>query len=78
MALGQKLTVTWKVHIVMVHVAPFVKLHNCGLGRYAEQVGESIHAKFKPTWSRYKRTEGHSEHGDRLLSACTNFGARRM
>ena len=78
MALGQKLTVTWKVHIVMVHVAPFVKLHNCGLGRYAKQVGESIHAKFKPTWSRYKRTESHSEHGDRLLSACTNFGARRM
>ena len=76
--LNTKLSITWKVHIVMAHVAPFVQLHNCGLARYAEQVGESIHAKFKPTWGRYKRSEGHSEHGNRLFSAVKNFGSRRI
>ena len=76
--LGHKLSLTWKLHIVMTHVAPFVKFHNCGLGRYAEQVGEAIHAKFKPTWSRYKRSEGHPLHGDKLLKAVTDFGAKRL
>ena len=53
-----------------------VQFHNCGLARYAEQVGEAIHAKFKPTWGRYKRAEGHSEYGNRLFSAVINFGSR--
>ena len=73
-----KLSITWRVHIVMAHVAPFVQLHNCGLARYAEQVGEAIHAKFKPTWARYKRSEGHSEHGNRLFSAVKSLGSRRV
>ena len=66
---GKKLSLTWKVHILLCHVEPLVLSHKCGLGRYAEQVGESIHAKFKPTLSRYNRSEGHTEHGDKLLSA---------
>ncbi len=60
-SLSKKLHLTWKVHIILCHVAPFVKYHNCGLGQYAEQCGEAIHSKFKPTWARFKRTEGHSE-----------------
>ena len=54
------------------------RTHQCGLGRYAEQVGESIYAKFKPTWSRYNRSEGHTEHGNKLLSAVKQFGGRRI
>ena len=57
-------------------VEPFVNGHKCGLGKYAEQCGESIHAKFKPTWSRFARSEGHSEHGENLLSAVKQFGGR--
>lgn len=75
---GKKLSLTWKVHIILCHVVPFVQHHNCGLGRYAEQCGEAIHAKFKPTWARFKRTEGHSEHSEKLLAAVTQFGGRRI
>ena len=57
-------------------VEPFVNGHKCGLGKYAEQCGESIHAKFKPTWSRFARSEGHSEHREKLLSAVKQFGGR--
>ena len=57
-------------------VEPFVIGHKYGLGKHAVQCGESIHAKFKPTWSRFARSEGHSEHGENLLSAVKQFGGR--
>ena len=71
------LNITWKVHILFAHVVPFCKIRGCGLSRYAEQTGESIHSKFKPTWQRYKRTNVHPEHGDQLLSSIANFSCRR-
>ena len=77
-SVGKKLSLTWKIHIVINHVAPFVKHNRTGLGQYAEQVGESIHAQFKPTWKRFKRSESHPEHNTRLLSAVKDFNQRRM
>ena len=41
-------------------------------------IGESIHAKFKATYSRYKRDEEHKEDGEKLKKAVVNFGARRI
>ena len=35
--LGLKLNCTWKVHILFCHVEPFIKFHNCGLSKFAEQ-----------------------------------------
>ena len=32
---GKKLSWTWKVHILLCHVEPFVIGHKCGLGKYA-------------------------------------------
>nr|XP_047122294.1 uncharacterized protein LOC124805836 isoform X2 [Hydra vulgaris] len=76
--LNKQINTTWKVHILLCHVQPYVEHHNKGLGNFAEQCGESIHAKFKPTWTRFKRQIEHSEHGDRLLSAVVDFGAKRI
>ncbi|XP_047138848.1 uncharacterized protein LOC124814833 [Hydra vulgaris] len=53
--LGKKLSISWKVHILLCHVQPFVEHHKCGLSKFAEQCGESVHSKFKPTWNRFKR-----------------------
>ena len=53
--LNKKINTTWKVHILQCHVQTYVEYHNKGLGNFAEQCGESIHAKFKPTWNRFKR-----------------------
>ena len=52
--------------------------HNQGLSNFAEQCGESIHAKFKPTWSRFKRQKEHPDYEERLLSAVVDFGAKRI
>ena len=72
-----RLTVTWKIHILFNHVVPFCKSVGCGLSRFAEQTGEAVHAKFKPTWSRYKRSIEHVDHGNSLLRAVTNFSHLR-
>ena len=50
----------------------------CGLSKYAEQCGEAIHAKFKPTWQRYKCNIDHKDYGDRLKTAVVDFGIKRL
>ena len=76
-SLGKTLTVSWKIHIICCHVFPFVKHAGCGLSKYAEQCGEVIHAKIKPTWQRYKRNIDHKDYGDRLKTAVVDFGTKR-
>ena len=76
--LDKKINTSWKVHILLCHVQPYVEHHNQGLGNFAKQCGESIHAMFKPTWSRFKRQKEHPDYGERLLSAVVDFGAKRI
>ena len=45
------LTVSWKVHIAVCHLLPFVEKNQTGLGNYAEQTSEAIHHQFKGTGS---------------------------
>ena len=83
--LDKKINATWKVHILLCHVQPYVEHHNQGLSNFAKQVEESINEslnqhgqglrdrKFKPTWSRNKE---HPYYGERLLSAVVDFGAK--
>ena len=77
-SLGKTLTVSWKIHIICCYVFPFVKHAGCSLSKYAEQCGEAIHAKFKPTWQRYKRNIDHKDYGDRLKTAVVDFGIKRL
>ena len=77
-SLGKTLTVSWKIHIICCLVFPFVKHAGCGLSKYAEQCGEAIHAKFKPTWQRYKHNIDHKNYGDRLKTAVVDFGIKRL
>ena len=37
---GIDLRVSWKIHILLNHVQPFVSFHQCGLAKFAEQTGE--------------------------------------
>ena len=41
------LTVSWKIHILMCHLFPFVEHNNISSGNYVEQCGEVVHHKFK-------------------------------
>lgn len=71
------LPITWKIHILFAHVVPFCSHVGCGLSRFAEQTGEAVHSKFKPTWARYKRNIDHVDHDDAVFSAVSNFSFRR-
>ena len=74
---GLNLRISWKLHIVLFHLEPFCKEKKTGLGKYAEQAIESVHAKFTPTWKRYKVSKTHANHGDCLKKAVVNFSAIR-
>ena len=76
--LNTPISFTWKIHILFFHVEPFIDSNNQSLGKFSEQCGEAIHAKFKPTWSRYKRDSNHPEHGEKLKSAVVDFCSRRI
>ena len=60
------------------HVEQFIKTNNKSLGKYSEQCGEAIHAKFKPTWARFKRDNKNPDHGEKLKSAVVDFDLRRI
>ena len=71
------LTVSWKIHILVCHILPFVEHNNTSLGNYAEQCGEAVHHKFKKTWVNYKRTIGHKNYAEKLKSAVVNFNLNK-
>ena len=75
---GLQLKNSWKLHIVLSHVLPFCEQKNCGLARFAELTIESIHAKFKSIWARYKVSDVNKGHEDRLMNAVADFGAKRV
>ena len=64
--------------IQTIQTREFVEFYSCGLSNFAEQTGEAIHAKFKPTWARFKILEEHPDHADRLLRAVMDFDGRKI
>ena len=75
---GLILSTTWKIHIIVSHIVPFVKHYNLGLGNFAEQAGEAVHAKIKPTCKRYKVSIEHIKHGEEFKKAVVDFNTRRV
>ena len=60
--LGVRLTLTWKIHIIAVHLPhlpQFLSIAKCGMARFAEQAIESAHADFKKTYARFRVAESH-------------------
>ncbi|XP_065673439.1 uncharacterized protein LOC136090576 isoform X2 [Hydra vulgaris] len=75
---GIKLSVTWKVHIAVCHILPFLHSTDCGLGVYCEQTGEAIYHEFKKTWNRYKRRVNHIDYAKRLKSSVVEFASKNI
>ena len=58
---GQKVSFTWKEHILACHLEKRLDDHQEGLAKYSEQAGESIHHSFKVrVWQHYKVPPGHA------------------
>lgn len=69
------LAVTTKVHIVVSHLADFVRAKNGkNIAMYSEQSHEAIHCEFAKIWSRYLVKETTSpSYIPRLLKAVLDF-----
>ena len=76
--LGISLECSWKIHIIAAHLQPFLAEAGCGLARYAEQAGESIHAHLKPTLQAHRRKECHPQHGPRQQNAIAQYSANNL
>jgi hypothetical protein len=73
--LEEKLTVTWKVHCVTAHLAPFLAKHGRGMADICEQVGEAAHYAMAPVLQRHKVAEDNPKHGERQLTAVVKFAS---
>ena len=76
--LGITLDISWKIHIITAHLKPFLAHAGCGLARFAEQAGESIHCNLKPTLLAHRRKECHPEHGARQQNAIAQHSANNL
>ena len=73
-----ELRTTWKVHILVCHLSPFLATTRYGLGVFSEQAGESAHYAHKQKWTNYKRRITHEEHGIRLKKSVVDFGIHNL
>ena len=73
-----ELKVTWKLHIVLSHVEQFFTKQKSGQAKFAEQTIESVLAKFKGTWGRYKVASVNRKHGQCLKQAVVDFSFKRI
>ena len=69
------ISVTPKVHCIFFEVPIFIEKHGKPLGFFTEQVFESMHSDWKPTWARYKRNENHPQFEEQLKSAVVNYNS---
>ena len=76
--LGVSLSVTWKIHVLIVHLPDFIDRVGCSMARFSEQTGESVHHAMKKILSRYKVSEANPKHGERLKKAIVEFSTERL
>ena len=73
-----RINVTWKVHILIIHVPQFLLHFRCGMSRFSEQTGESVHHAMKLILARYSVNEDHPLHGERLKKTVVEFSTERV
>ena len=76
--LGIKLTVPWKVHMVVCHVKTQLDSTCEGLALDSEQTGEAGHSKMTKEMGRFKRDETNLHHGERMLAGIRRFVSKRI
>ena len=69
---------TWKIHILVCHLLPFLEEKQTGLGIYCEQTSEAAHVMMQPTTKRFKRRSDHELHGAKLFRIATDYSAKNM
>ena len=74
----KELGLTWKIHIICIHLPQWLERHTVGMSLYSEQCAESTHHDFSKTYKRFKRDISHPDHGKQLLRSVVEHASRRM
>ena len=69
---------TWKMHILVCHLKPFLDEKQTGLGINCEQTSEAAHVMMQPTTKRFKRRSDHQLHGAKLFRSACDYSAKNM
>ena len=74
------MSVTPKVHAVMVHVTEFLELKGlvAGLGALSEQVMEAAHHNFKVEWERCKVGSNHVMYDVILFKSVLRYNSKHI
>ena len=73
-----KVTITWKVHILVAHVKDYLEMTVEGLAHFSEQTGESSHHKVKQETGQFKRDGENPRHSEKLLAGTKRFNSKRI
>lgn len=73
-----KLNITWKVHVIAIHLPQFLRKSGVGMARYSEQTAESVHHRMKASFERFCVGEGHPKHAEKLMRAMIEFSSQRI
>ena len=76
--LNINIPITWKIHILVSHVRPFLEKIREGLADYSKQTGEASHHKVAVEMARYKRDIENPRHGLQMLAGCGHFNSKRL
>ena len=73
------ISVTPKIHTVILHIVEFCKIMGRELGPWNEQTGQSVHHDLKETWKRYKVNDTDREiYGENLLKAVSAYNSQHL
>ena len=75
---GITVGLSWKIHILVMHVPQWLDSHSEGLSKYSEQTMEATHKNFATTYKRFKTNEAHPNHGMKLRRSAVEYSSRRI
>lgn len=70
------ISLTPKLHIIIVHVKEFIGKFDLGLGYFSEQAGESIHHMWARFFENFKCSTSNEQFESCLIRALVKFNAR--
>ncbi len=73
--LACRISMTPKVHAVIMHVPEWCYREGKGLGHASEQASESVHHDFKAKWQHFKVREDNPRFGDSLLRCVVAYNS---
>ena len=73
-----KISIPWKIHLLVSHLKPFLEKTGQGMADYSEQTGESGHSKVGKEMNRYKRDLDNPNHGEKMKAGCSRFNSKRF